>query len=303
MTETVPIIPQSPTLHETDGVVDRLETHRFDISPESLAAMKSVRTMLPEARRANPAVQGVGFIGSRTRNQERPDSDLDLLVFSDQLIGPVSEADVYRLAEKTGLQPDDPNADQRLRFNYDISYPTLRDSIKTLSQAAGLIAEFDEADALNGQPLIEMLHKHHVPSPYTYALFYLAVGNPVYRARKYILDELEKLPGQDGDRAMRMISAQVEQNERGNAQGKYPTTPRYNGLPTTVEAARAYFKTENYEIDEVDRPIIADPAPAGWVRGSAPTLHPAQPLPRDKNLSVRQRLGHSIRQVVQPKTH
>lgn len=60
-----------------------LADHRFKVSEESKIMMRDVEKACEQVRQKYPFVMGVSFFGSRIIGRERPDSDIDYVLFID----------------------------------------------------------------------------------------------------------------------------------------------------------------------------------------------------------------------------
>lgn len=262
--------PESPMAQpEPLGALQALETQRFVTTPESMKIMKGVVGNLPYAREANPAVQGVGFMGSRTKGLERPDSDLDLLVFYDRSIDYIGTDDLDRLTIGTGVRPDSTN-DGELMFSFgvNIAQKVLKEEVVELDKAVSIIAREDLASSTTAE-LFPILHQRDIRSfRNVVSLFHLAAGKPVYRARRYVFDQLEQY--ETADQIMSLVGDLLNYDERELAREKHPATPLYQDFPQTLPAARNYFINSDYNVGPVNTVQIADRPSEAWFEARYP---------------------------------
>jgi predicted nucleotidyltransferase len=235
---------------------DALELHRFIITPESREMLNGIREQLPRIQEESPWVEGVGFFGSRTRGQENESSDLDVIVFYNSdfdSTNVVHERDVESLTDSVGatvnLHPFEDDHVKNVPFRYDISSTNLRNDIVKLEEAIQIVKD-DGNDILSLTPrqVLDRAEDHGSDLGNLDYLFMLAVGDDVYKARKFVLDQLAQTP--DGDTAIAFISNILNYKERDRARKKRPDTPDYDNYPTTIEAARKYYRTKAYSEEE-----------------------------------------------------
>lgn len=262
--------PESPMAQpEALGALQALETQRFATTPESMKIMKGVVGNLEAAREANPAVQGVGFMGSRTKGLERPDSDLDLLIFYDRSIDYIGADDLDRLTIGTGVRPDaTDDGELMFRFGVNIAQKVLKEEVVELDKAVSLITKENLAN-LSMSELFPALDQRDIrPFINVVSLFHLAAGKPVYRARRYVFDQLEQY--ETADQIMSLIGDLLNYDERELAREKHPATPLYENFPQTLPAARNYFINSDYNVGPVNAIQIADRPSKSWFESRYP---------------------------------
>jgi predicted nucleotidyltransferase len=59
------------------------EQYRFPVTPESMQIMQKAKLAISELTNSHPYLSGIGFFGSRTKGREKPESDLDVIIFYD----------------------------------------------------------------------------------------------------------------------------------------------------------------------------------------------------------------------------
>lgn len=219
-------------MESTGGI---LEAKRFAINPDSLEMFKKARSVYTEFSHEYPFLAGIGIYGSRTRGTERPDSDLDLKIFYDinkvniesDYIGKLEEVR-ERIANSVGVKLDDHVFLKNISIEKtDIDIYNYFKFARTLNkaepdQAVVAIANMQEAENL-------------------FARFLLGVGNGLYANRKYVLDEFSGYA--DGDKYFDLLMKALGTFER-DRRGRRPDIPKFQGYPSTIEEARAYFLTE-----------------------------------------------------------
>lgn len=246
--------------------IDVLAENQFNISVESAEIIEAVKDNLTAARHANPAIQGIAFMGSRTKGQERPDSDIDLLIFHDSSIGDTTYDDLDRLTSSVGARAETPTGfEKALQYRVDISPTKLIAEIDELKQVAETSVENEEPSTAEAAQSATRLSNQDLRKLSSLAsLFHLAEGEPVLRARKFVLDQLDQYT--HGNEAVAIIGEVLNYTERILAREKHPETPIFNGFPKTVEEARAFFKNAEYETNDQDLPLISDKPSEAWLQ-------------------------------------
>ena len=234
-----------------EAVANQLEQKRFVITPESLNAMKRVRDALPGLQEQYPFLSGVSFFGSRTKGIEHEGSDLDLRIFYDtskskdltstfgglsQAVPHVKKDSKYELAGKisaiAGLNLDTSHDG----WAVDISKERTDKYIEMFTEIS--------SEGIGGEGATDDLIDHIRSTPPGQNLlgqFFLAIGDGVYANRAYILDQFSQVP--HGEEYFQILMECLARMERASNH-KY-LTPRYEGLPKTINEARKYFLTKS----------------------------------------------------------
>ncbi|MBI1982327.1 MAG: nucleotidyltransferase domain-containing protein [Candidatus Levybacteria bacterium] len=223
----------------------RLDTEhkRFSIHPESMFFMNGLRAAFMKFNRQYPYISGLGFFGSRTRGQEHEKSDIDLIIFSDSSKFPKRTKpleDPYFIIETfKGRLIQAGNGIRIHMAEDDISERTTERCIKELA-ASRPRRIFDRIVGIDpktnlGVSLLELSLASR---------FFLAVGDDIYRSRKFILDKLKTMP--DGDRCWKIIMDALAKIESGSRRKK-GNHRQYQEYPQTIEEAERYFLIRSYQ--------------------------------------------------------
>ena|SRR3989338_1351423 len=236
-----------------------LQSHRFQISEQSMSLLKTLRNELPVVNKEFKVIEGLGFFGSRTKGLEKEndqnqpeklESDVDLCVFYDgSLFGydnsslTFHQSNLNRARHQFEAQLQD-KFKERIKsyFNNKIDQEGESIFVVDISKDATLRAldEFYKSVSLNETQNSEENHK-------LLARFFLGVGEELYKNRKFILDQFKKR--EDGDRLIQILMQRL---------GKFERTPDYipnksnrqivpfEGYPKTIEEAENFFLTKQY---------------------------------------------------------
>lgn len=208
-----------------------------------------MRGMLRDVQHTNPAIRGISFCGSRVLGVEKEDSDMDVFVFYDSQIQKKIRSRVdtktiersFPIKKELGRHMDTPMGFEFMEnaediFSLDISRDSLKKTIEYFRDRVDILTEnFSHSPDLNAfhrpgdRRCLELV-----------GLFYLAIGDPVYRARRYVLDELEQLP--NGDQYYEVLIRLLSFYERESSPKRQ--LPAYKNYPPTIEEAKKYFITQ-----------------------------------------------------------
>jgi predicted nucleotidyltransferase len=256
-----------------------LEHRRFALSPEAFTQMKNLHEKLAEVRREMPEIQGLAFFGSRTTGLERSDpnnpSDLDLIVFYDgSALVPTQKT---MIMEKGRLVVNKLAKEElgEKRWIREALINKIEASYNTQLEALGLPIDRDQETGRNKTVQIidispqatdrmlryfideinrdtnygkQPLKLQEVSNP-TFKLlsrFYLAVGDGIYKNRKYILDQLDRLEqqGEEGERYFKVLMEYLQYSERTKTTTKRTGIVPYQNYPKSIAEAREYFLTK-----------------------------------------------------------
>ncbi|MBI2032758.1 MAG: nucleotidyltransferase domain-containing protein [Candidatus Levybacteria bacterium] len=246
-----------------------LETHRFQITPDSMASMKGLRDSLGEIQRDLPQVKGLGFFGSRTKGLERSDSDLDIAVFYDGsefgTLRPTDGQEILRRSlvidrEKGTVKVG--NSDEAVKpiKERQTLEERMRQSIEErtgvkigftpvdISQAATdrLLSEFRKEAWDPSQASATVYPDEHIK---LLARFFLSAGKQIYKNREYIFDELRRNP--NGEELFKLLMKRLAAFERTrNVLRGNPRKGRveFKGYPKTIEEGEKYFLMKSLDV-------------------------------------------------------
>jgi len=222
-----------------------IETKRFKPTPESLSLMKDMRRMLVEAQQKNPSIRGLGFYGSRTLGVEKETSDIDVIIFRDsdieERIHANTNTDIKKIKKIFPVQsridshfegPEFvPVPLTKIVFNLDIAKDKLDDYLQSFLRLVDNLTDHFKKPIND----ISMLNTDKLNW-----LFFLSIGDPVYRAREYVFDKLSEL--QNGNKYFKVMMQLLSYREREIIDKR--KLPVYANYPSTVEEARNYFTTK-----------------------------------------------------------
>jgi hypothetical protein len=227
-----------------------LESHRFRPSKESLDVMKRIRDALPELQKKYPDIKGFGYFGSRTKGLENTSaeaypggeqSDQDLFLF---VSNKVSKATGSTIPERAVTEQV--NAPYAIQMSEGES--GFRFSIDKADLDAGLqkdIAYIQELKSLRGVTSPKEVFDLNIPGGHTALapLFMFAVGDVVYQARGYVLEQLGKIP--EGEMCFQLLMRQLSMRER--EQDSKRGNPRYEHYPKSLVEGKRFFITKHIE--------------------------------------------------------
>lgn len=236
---------------------------RITPSKESLSHMKRLRDNLPAIQKKIPEVQGLGFFGSRTQGREKPNSDLDLVVFFDisslreqvehALHNGIDNSEIQSLIEKREMlkrnivtsyarQLDDLSLPQDMdpvtQRNNSIKLVEIS-KISTDSEILGFIKDVKRTILEGKSPYRDTI------SEASWALtsrFFLGVGDGLSKNRGYILDVFEHM-GIYGEAYFKILMEYLQVRERTLPTKKRGALPA-GYLPSSIGEARRYFRTK-----------------------------------------------------------
>lgn len=211
-----------------ENIPNKLEDHRFNISPESMEMMKDFRKMFFEVKEKCPELEAISFFGSRIRGQEKKESDLDFVIIKDPRNTKDDETEpefdeilnhsLKKYYEKKNLKI--PERSFFSAFNID----DIEESLKSISKWRKLDSEQDD--------FFDSIYMDII-SP-----FLLSVGN-IYEIREKILNALEKEEG--GEILFQELMKQLERLERSSSGYKNQAQlPSYE-YPKTIAEGKKYF--------------------------------------------------------------
>lgn len=231
---------------------NKLEDNRFVISKESMELMKKERVYFEEKKKEVPELAGITFFGSRTvgkekenlDNKEEEKSDLDMCVFYDSSSAWEFKDGKFELNQNK----IDDIKEKIFNLGYFNSYYTRKLKEYTASflidiSSHNLEIIINDFRSLFLDSYIEF-NKESVPMEawHVAPIFFLGVGDGLYKARGEIFDILEKLP--NGQIIWEKIVDYISEIERDKKTKKRdPLTP-YNNYPRTIDKAREYFNSE-----------------------------------------------------------
>lgn len=224
---------------DSEELSDSLKIKRFIIKTESVEGMSIVKDTLKKLGEQYPYLSGIGFFGSRVKGTDSQVSDFDICVFynSDRMDPDMRSKDDWReitetLEKELGIKIDrhilDPSGGLRINLSEKSTLKQIEMFVQAAESIVGQDVNIDTLLKEVGIPPVQDL----------YSRFFLAVGDEVYKNRKFILDELEKK--KQGDDYLRILMRSLASFERGNDPSKV-NTPQYEGYPKTIEEARDYF--------------------------------------------------------------
>lgn len=231
---------------------NKIEDHRFVISPESMELMKKERAYFEEKKKEIPELAGVTFFGSRTVDREKEDSDLDMCIFYDGSFAweftdgefKVNHHEILIIQNKIdrifnnlnnfNISHQEDIPEHSIAFSLDISSYNINH----------IISQFKELIEYLKYNEYATFDKKKIPDRAwdIVSIFFLGVGDGLYKARGEIFDILEKLP--NGQIMWEKIVDYISEIERDKKTKKRdPLTP-YNNYPRTIDKAREYFNSE-----------------------------------------------------------
>jgi predicted nucleotidyltransferase len=236
-----------------------LRHQRFVISESSALIIEQLGNALPKIRDVNPAIQGFSVLGSHTRGQQTPASDFDYVVVFDSTIDSVWNRDQATLSNliyeglPTLPQPGISPVPIDIANHHIMDQIRLLDTIRVQLGCAGITTD----DITTNETSLSYCLGLDLSCD-LFGLFYYAVGQPVYRARSYVLDTLSTHA--QGDSLLRILMGQLQSRERLLARQKNPQTPLYQHFPDTIDSARSYFQLAGYS-GSPDNPELSEPTP------------------------------------------
>ncbi|MFA6999500.1 MAG: nucleotidyltransferase domain-containing protein [Candidatus Paceibacterota bacterium] len=237
-----------------EKIPNKLEDHRFVISPESMELMKKERAYFEEKKKKVPELAGITFFGSRTVDREKENSDLDMCVFYDgssawefkdgefkanqheiliieNKIDKVFNLNNFDINHKEDLQ------EHSVTLSVDISPYNINHIINQFKE----LIEYIKSDEYE---IFDFFHKDKTPARAwdIASIFFLGVGDGLYKTRGEIFDILEKLP--NGQIMWEKIVDYISEIERDKKTKKRDPLIPYNNYPRTIDKAREYFNSE-----------------------------------------------------------
>lgn len=221
--------------------ISQLEQKRFVINSESMQGLKDMRHVFTQLQQQYPWLSGLGFFGSRTKGQERSNSDFDTVVFynSDRIHNipdgtPAQWADIFAI-----LRGNNRNLDSHLlnsnELRVNISQERTDHQLEMFKEVtASLLNQEVDDDTL--------IDKVNVPPTENLVLrFFMAVGDEVYQSRRYILEKLKADP--NGEKYFQVLIKYLAWFER---ESKDPVRPAisYKRYPQSIEEAEQFFLTK-----------------------------------------------------------
>lgn len=217
-----------------------LDTFRFAPSEESLRMMQGLKRALPGVQKKFPEVKGFGFFGSRVLGTDRPESDLDTIVFFNSNDAPPDPKphpmSLLKRPRSDRLKELGEAMKEKLAsWNLENSTVVAVDISPEMTQA--YLTAFIEAidnNELSENPSADRPHLATAFAAFLLSRFHIAAGDEVYSNRKFVLDYLERQP--KGERYFKALMNHLAYTERV----RHPQDGRPR-LPKTIAEARKYF--------------------------------------------------------------
>lgn len=220
-----------------EAVISRVEQKRFPINSQSLELMKGLRDVFTEMQEQRPYLSGLGFFGSRTRGQEHNSSDIDLVIFYDSSKFPKKTTPLknpnFVIESFKGRLIQAGNGVKIHMVVDDISQKITEKYIEELISSRPrqiferIVGKDPKTDL--GVPVSQLSLAGR---------FFLAIGNDIYRSRRFILERLKAMP--DGDRYWQILMGALAKVESGSRRRK-GNHRQYQRYPQTIEEAEWYF--------------------------------------------------------------
>jgi predicted nucleotidyltransferase len=256
MSAIAPTLGDNPAERHKNTQQPNLEDQRFAFSPYAEHLLVTAEEALAVARQETPSIQGVLIIGSYTRAQETKNSDFDFTIVCDSSLSSIWYKDEKRFLELINERLTSPLPIEDSPRPIDISPHGMINHLERLDDLHQRITSLPnpvEPRATNPEFLDQLLE--HGANSRLFRLFNHAIGEPILKARKAVLDTLEQHPS--GDEQFAILMGQLQILERIFARKKNPDTPLYQHFPKTIKQGREYFDTADYDtINGV--PILTD---------------------------------------------
>lgn len=205
-----------------------------------MGILKEARIQFVKLKEKIPELSGMSFFGSRTLGKEKPESDLDCVLFISNKQSEINTSQKLEIAGTVGKELNLYNEDRNPLVIYDIM------GVVDISPKAtdDDIMHFRNIEKEQKRVGVNFTGANSfMPPEYATRLltrFFLGIGEGLYENRKYIL---EKLAGQeDGELLWQKIIEYLSLFERGMGK-RTPLTP-YEHYPKTIAEARQYFITQ-----------------------------------------------------------
>lgn len=213
---------------------------RFNISPESIAILKNVKIDFFKLKEKISELNGIAFFGSRTLGREKPESDIDCVLFIES--SEISDEKSNRIVKITKIATRELNSYQKSR-NSLVPYNALlvlniskEETDKDINDFRDVVneqikgkREFTEGEAgLPPSPAYKLLTR-----------FFLGTGEGLYKNRKYILEKLAQ--EKDGEILWQKIIEYLSYFERTGKTTKRPGLSPYDNYPKTIAEAQKFF--------------------------------------------------------------
>ncbi len=214
--------------------------HHFGISPESMELLKDARAQFIKLKEKIPELGGITFFGSRTLGTEKPESDIDCVLFAELNESPEKKYD--HLFELKGKAQEELNLYQK-NTNSLVPY--------SIMDIIDISKEGTDEDIKDFQHLVNEQKRGRLgftkgsttqPPPSASSLitrFFLGIGEGLYENRKYILEKLAQ--EKDGDMLWQKIIEYLSYFERTGKTAKRPGLPAYENYPQTLAEAEKFF--------------------------------------------------------------
>ena len=247
-------------MNERAGHLDKF---RFAPRNTSIEKMQSFQEWLPDLQKHIPQVKGMGFFGSRTTGTDRssvPGSDLDVVAFFDnsEVVNKLFESGrpedgvrAFHLQRALEGRIREAVTEKMQSLNLPINRSTTNkgpnETIFTndISEVVTKLAinhfiTFVDGKAIAKNPSPEADISAYEPIIWgLVSRFHLAIGSEVYQSRKFILDELQKLP--NGEKYFKILMRYLQLIERRKVTKSRGSLPDFKHLPDTIDEARSFF--------------------------------------------------------------
>jgi hypothetical protein len=246
-----------------ESTINKLELHRFVISPESFEVMDEIKEFFLELQHDYPELKSMAFFGSRTLGKEHarsvetiehsglgkatniiPESDYDIILFYDADEMSEFESGIQKKDRTKEIQSKFIGFSKHLKAEKELSQSIHLNAInisKSATEAA--IREYKKQilAAKLKPPLVIYFNLNESNPFFTLAArFLLSIGN-VKLVREPIIADFEN--GESGEYFWKILMKVLNEFERPvEKEGKVEPTglPAYK-YPTSLKAARKYF--------------------------------------------------------------
>jgi hypothetical protein len=241
----------------------KLQEKRLPVSPESIILLKGVKKQFKEIQKEMPEINGMAFFGSRTVGIEKEHSDLDCVLFYDGSKYWFNTEPKYKYNPETreNLPTGEfwrKNADECAMYskiksvfythyfsgkNSNITYQIaniLDISKDGIDEKMSKFIHLINNEGIRFKAISQMGHLNSAAWEMI-APFLFGIGDGLYKARKYILDILEKR--EDGEKIWHKMVTFISHVERDNKTKKRGPLPPFKEYPKTIAESRAFFFT------------------------------------------------------------
>ena len=221
----------------------KLETHRFQLSKETLSFLNQSELDLAELQKKAPYVLGLSFLGSRTVGGEKRDSDLDCIISYDGESIPGNFSPISFSNEgKISLVDIERYTNQLTEFKELLEGINNRGNTKVPYHIAGMV----DLSISNIEQTIDnfslYLKSDNQSSSEAWQIaapFFLSIGDGVYKARREILSSLSKR--EDGQKLWEKVVEELSRVERDSETEKRGPLPAYKTYPKRLEDVQSFF--------------------------------------------------------------